>query len=269
MKPQTFAARMGFDRVAVHAPGGVVADWTQLPNEIRPFRVGFKHAGGKAAPTDLPGGAVSASWLYESKTDRGTQLVVEVTRCAGQAQALTLLDRLGNSSNMKPSPFGPAPAELRLGDFTAVAFPAKVAASRATDHVFWVYRNMVVRVRVTGPGKRTVFALAHAIQSFMERHLVQELAAQRPGLPSLTIEPQKATVGGSFKVAFAGQVPPGWTVTIRDLQGDVRLTASDATSAVFSVRGPGTVEVEALLVDGHTLLSVRHRGSVEVVAARP
>lgn len=265
MKPQSFAARMGFDTIAVHASGGVVADWTLLPNETKPFRAGFKHLAGKVAPTELPGGAVSASWIYESKTDPRTQLAIEVTRCAGQAQALTLMDRLGNSSSMMPSPFGPAPAQWRMGDLTAVAFPAQVAASGAADHVFWVYRNMVVHVRMTGPGKSSVFALAHAIQSFMERHLVEDLAAQKPSLPSMTIEPQKAKVGGSFKVALAGRVPPGWTVTIRDLQGDVRLKTSDPTSAVFLVRGPGTVEVEAVLVDEHTLLSIRHRGSVEVV----
>lgn len=269
MKPQSFAARMGFDTIAVHASGGVVADWTQLPNETKPFRAGFKHLAGKVAATDLPGGAVSASWIYEGKTDPRTQLSIQVTRCAGQAQALTLMDRLGNSSSMVPSPFGPAPAERRLGDLTAVAFPAQVAASGAADHVFWVYRNMVVHVRMTGPGKSSVFALAHAIQSFMERHLVEDLAAQNPSLPSMTVEPKKVQVGGSFKVALAGRVPPGWTVTIHDLQGDVRLKTSDATSAMFLVRGPGAVEVEALLVDERTLLSVRHRGAVEVVGGRP
>ncbi len=264
-----FGEQMGFAQAPHRPPSdGVVADWSQLPAESKQWRHAWTQLGSKTE--SLTSDAARASWVYEGKTQKASRLTIAITVCGGgQAAAIARMNEVGHSSNMAMNPFGPAPAPMTLGDFTAVSFPERAARLGRTLTIFWVYRNVLAEVRVTGTEGEEVFPIARVIQHYMNHHQVKDLPLHLPKVQSLRFSPVKAVVGQLLHVeAVVGALSPSLKIQINCLTDHLKFDTEDRTTATYFPQAAGTAVIEAVILDEKTLLTTRRQEPIQVAADR-
>jgi hypothetical protein len=268
---QDFPTRMGFARRAPRPPtDGVVADWSQLPAETKAYRARWSLLAHDVRPVDDPAGAAAWRWVYAGKAAPDDRLTVEVIAfAAGQAAAIAKMTAISHSSHMAQNPYGPAPESMRLGDWTAVAFPEHAAQAGETGRIFWVLGNVLADVRVSGDDETEVLPIARAVQAFMARHQVSDLPARLPAAHELTISPARVTVGQEFRAELTTATPlPAWRYRIQIVDGEAEPLTQDGPVATYRATAAGTVTLDAVVYDAQTLLSARRRATVEVAGER-
>jgi hypothetical protein len=259
-KEGSFKLRVGWDAVpGAEATDGVVADWSGLPELLKPLM--------------MPELRLESSQLYDGGGPGMAQLQISFKRRSksvwvrifvssrGTAHARAKLLSLVSDTNRMDIPYVRGPEDL--GDISLELPLARRHGLR------WAFRNVVVDVDVGDPDTGVdVVPIAYLIRDFMTRHLTPDAVAHAPTLDAVEITPSPIRVGDAVRVAVKQSLAAQLKLDDDYREARPALLESlgwDGLALTYIAQAPGNTAISISLVDRKTLLSAWTRVPIEIL----
>jgi hypothetical protein len=238
----------------------VKADWRQLPDLLRTEVKGLRFDWQQTYP--LAPGLVTMILGWKR---RERQITAEVfVSGTGPGPARERLLKIATDTTKMECDMDLGPADL--GDLSIQD------VSPPFEELIWVFRNVCVMINNDGTGPE-ILPMARRIQTFMEAHVVKDLARHVPSVIGIEISPTPVRLGDtvSVRAKLAPDAAPA-----AELLTEYRLAGADLLSpiarkgleATFMAREAGHTAFEILVVDRKTLLSPKAGVVIDVLPAR-
>jgi hypothetical protein len=260
-KSRKFKRLVGFDDLpGSDEPGGVLVDWHKLPTVLSDDVKGLRLDWESMSP--FKSGIGTAQWTWERR-DRQLHVEVFVSGTGATAARQRLLEIATDTTTVESHM---VLAVEPLGDL-AIEY-----CGRTGNDMVWVFRNVCVVVENDGNGP-DVLSVSRRIQTFMEAHVVADVARYVPAVTRIDLSPSPIRVGDTFRVT----VHLGGHVSVPDVMIEFRpADASDVLDweenrgleRTFLAREAGRTGLEIHVVDRKSLLS-RKAGIVIDVLPTP
>jgi len=254
-KMTSFKSRVGWDEVpGVEATDGVVADWSELPELLKPVLMPELRL--ESARVSAHERGLAQLEIDFRRRSRSVRIRIYVSS-QGPALAREKLLSLVYWTNMMTIPHVRGPATL--GEISLLS------AHPQSSWLLWAFRN--VCVDIYDDGTQTL-SVADVIQTFMSQHLRPAAATFVPSVDSVEITPSPVHVADRLRVA----VKPSFAAELqlddsyREEQSELlKSHGSDAVSRTYTAEASGNASIALHLVDSKTLLVTSLRLPLEIL----